>query len=269
MGCPPPSWSGSEVIQRLSVARERIASAAAETEPQKRLSMTVQVLSGGAAKGIVSALRARFAAETGSDVAGTFSAVGAMADKFLSGDACDVLILTEVLTEDLTRRGLLVAGSAAPVGTVRTGLAVPAGFAVPDVGTTTAFAAALRAAKAVYVPDPYRSTAGVHFLNVLKKIGIDGEVMPKLRAFPNGETAMRNLAEDRDDDTIGCTQMTEIKLTRGLTLIGPLPKEHDLATVYTAAVSARAANPEPASRLVALLTGSDTRALRAECGFEL
>jgi molybdate transport system substrate-binding protein len=47
-----------------------------------------------------------------------------------------------------------------------------------------------------------------------------------------------------------------------------LPKEFELATVYTAAVAARAASPEQARRLVALLSSTATRALRDRAGFE-
>jgi molybdate transport system substrate-binding protein len=231
--------------------------------------MSVHVLSGGAAKGIVTALRERFRDETGAAIEGTFSAVGAMRDKFVAGEPCDVLILTPPVIEDLDRRCLLRPGSIAPLGRVRTAVAVPAGFPSPDISTTAAFAAAMRAARGVYIPDPDLSTAGIYFMSVLRKTGLEAEVAPKLRAFPNGETAMAHLAEDREADTIGCTQMTEIKLTKGLTLIGPLPEDHDLATLYVVAISARAADPERAQKLVALLTGPQTSDMRRACGFEI
>ena len=231
--------------------------------------MTVHLLSGGAAKGIVTALRARFTAETGADIGGVFSAVGVMKDRYLAGEPCDVLILTEALIEGMTKQGLLLAGSSAPIGAVRTGVAVPTGFPVPAIASTAAFAAAMTAAETIYVPDPVRSTAGIHFVSMLQKLGLDRELGPRLRAFPNGETAMRQLAEEREDGAVGCTQMTEIKMTKGLTLVGPLPKEHDLSTVYVAAVSATAPKPDLARRLIALLTGAESRPMRAACGFEV
>ena len=55
---------------------------------------------------------------------------------------------------------------------------------------------------------------------------------PKLRMFPNGETARRTLAEEAPPNALGTTQMTEILYTRGLALVGTLPPEHDLSTVY-------------------------------------
>jgi molybdate transport system substrate-binding protein len=67
---------------------------------------------------------------------------------------------------------------------------------------------------------------------------------------------------------IGCTQFTEILNTPGAVLVGLLPKEFELATVYTAGVCARAALPDFALRLAALLGDDGTRSLRQRLGFE-
>jgi molybdate transport system substrate-binding protein len=134
--------------------------------------------------------------------------------------------------------------------------------------SSTAFATAMRAASEIYVPDPYNSTAGIHVLRVLKALGLEEEVSRKLRAFPNAETAMRILAEEAEPGSIGSTQMTEIKYTPRLTLVGPLPPEHDLSTICSAAVSAGATDPISAQALVSMLTGAESLALRGRSGFE-
>jgi molybdate transport system substrate-binding protein len=231
--------------------------------------VTIRVLSAGAAKGLVSDLEGAFTAKSGFGVDGFFNAVGAIKEKFLAGEGCDVLILTDTIIQDLTSQGLLLAGSAAPLGVVRTGIAVREESPDPDISTIAAFKASLKASKGIYVPDTQRSTAGIHFIKVLKEIGIDGDTAPNLRPFPNGETAMRNLADAVEENAIGCTQITEIKYTKGLKLIGPLPKEYELSTVYAAAVSSKSVNPEAALRLVELLAGKASQALRVRSGFEL
>jgi molybdate transport system substrate-binding protein len=230
--------------------------------------MNVRVLSAGAAKGLVTDLQAAFAAATGATVDGVFSAVGAIREKFVAGEPCDSLILTAKQLAELSAQGLLLTGTVAPIGTVRTAVAVPAGHPAPDIKTSAAFAVAMRAASAIYMPDPYNSTAGIHVLRVLKTLGLEEEVSGKVRAFPNGETAMRTLAEEAKAGSIGCTQATEIKYTSGLTPVGPLPAEHDLSTLYSAAVSARAIDPSLARTLVSMLTGANSLALRTRSGFE-
>jgi molybdate transport system substrate-binding protein len=229
--------------------------------------VAIRVLSAGAAKGLVADLEATFTAKSGFGIDGFFNAVGAIKEKFLAGEGCDVLILTDPIIQDLTGQGLLLAGSAAPLGIVRTGIAVREESPDPDISTIAEFRASLKASKGIYVPDTQRSTAGIHFIKVLKEICIDVE--PNLRPFPNGETAMRHLADSAEENAIGCTQITEIKYTKGLKLIGPLPKEYDLSTVYAAAVSSNSVNPDAALRLVELLTGKASQALRVRSGFEL
>ena len=49
-------------------------------------------------------------------------------------------------------------------------------------------------------------------------------------------TAMRELAAAKGARPIGCTQVTEILNTPGVTLVGPLPEGCALATIYTGAV---------------------------------
>jgi len=231
--------------------------------------MEVHILSGGAAKGVVAGLEREFAAKTGAGISGSYGAVGAMKEKLLAGEPCDVVILTAALIEELTAAGHLVAGSGAPLGRVRTGVAVRSGDPVPDVSTPEALAAALCAARGIYFPDPHRATAGIHFANVLRKLGIYDSVAPYLRPYPNGATAMAQMAQSTDPQLIGCTQVTEIRYTEGVTLVDVLPAEFELATVYSAAVCTNAANREAAQVLVDMLSGSASAELRSKGGFDI
>jgi molybdate transport system substrate-binding protein len=52
-----------------------------------------------------------------------------------------------------------------------------------------------------------------------------------------------------------------------VTLVGPLPKEFELATIYTAGVCTRATAPQQARELAVLLTGEDTCGARERAGF--
>lgn len=230
--------------------------------------MDLPILSAGAAKGLVTALQQAFSVDTGASIQGSFGAVGAMKEKLLAGEPCDVIILTAALIAELTQSGHVLAGSSAPLGRVRTGIAVRSGQPLPDISDRAALKASLLAAKGIYFPDPKLATAGIHFLNVLKQLGIYSDVEPNLRPFPNGATAMLNLAQTTEAQLIGCTQITEIKYTKGVTLVGLLPKEFELSTVYAVAVCSKAAHPEIARRFVELLSGRESEAMRAEGGFE-
>ncbi len=227
--------------------------------------MKLTILSGGAAQGLVSALAPQFKSETGAEIDGTFGAVGAMRDKLLAGAAADVLILTSSLIADLAKAGHVAAS--ADVGSVATGVAVRTGDPAPAIGDADALRAALRAADGIYFPDPKLATAGIHFAKVLEKLGIADEVAPRLRTFPNGATAMRALADAKGGRPIGCTQITEILNTQVATLVGHLPKDVALATVYTLGICTKAQSPDLARKLAALLTAETTRDLRRRLGF--
>lgn len=231
--------------------------------------MQVSVLSGGAAEGLLEALREEFQAATGYAIAGSFGAVGAMRERLLAGAPADVLILTSAMIYDLARQGLLDAATIKDIGLVRTALAAPSGDPAPKVDTPQALGRALNGATSLYFPDPQRATAGIHFAKVLSELGIGGPALAaKAQIHANGTAAMRALAQAGGGRALGCTQATEILSTPGVEMIGPLPAPFELATVYTIALSARAPAPGPARALASLLTAAGKHSLRARLGFE-
>jgi len=231
--------------------------------------MRVRLLSGGAAHSVVRALAEPFRTETGYDIDGTFSAVGAMKDKLLAGEPADLVILTRKLVDELVASGHVAPAPRADLGVVRTGVAVRAGDGLPDISGADALRGSLLAAQGIYFPDPKRATAGIHFAGVLAKLGIAVELADRLRTFPNGATAMRALAQAPEARPIGCTQITEIRSTPGVTLVGPLPTEFELATTYSVGLCVRATAPEAARRFAEMLAGEASRPIRANAGFEI
>ena len=227
----------------------------------------LNILSGGAAQGLVASLAPKFKALTGFDIAGEFGAVGAMAEKLRQGTPADILILTAKIVADLAAENLVVAGSMADIGVVETAIAVRRGDAEVAAGDAASLRAALLAADAIFVPDTRTSTAGIHVAKVLQQLGIAEAVAARLKIHPTGATAMRHLAQSTALRPIGCTQSTEIISTPGVVLSGPLPPGCELATLYTAAVTARAANPGQAKALIGLLTAADQHEQRERAGF--
>jgi molybdate transport system substrate-binding protein len=219
------------------------------------MTKTLKLLSGGAAHGLIEALRPSFEAATGCRIDGTFSAVGAMRDKLLAGETADVMILSRPLIEELAKSGHVLRSSIADVAKVATAIAVRAGDAPPDVTTAEALRAALARADEIHFPDPAQATAGIHFAQVIRKLGLWQEIESRLRPAPNGATAMRALAASKAGRPIGCTQETEIRATPGIVLVAPLPPGCDLTTIYTAAITTRSTMPEEAADFIARAAG--------------
>ena len=228
----------------------------------------MHVLSGGAAAAVVQGVQAQFEQSTGSRIEGTFSAVGMMRDKLLGGAPCDLIILTKPLIEQLIASGHVVPGSARSLGLVKTGVAVRSGSAHPSVKTRAELHAAMSAAQGIYFPDPDKATAGIHFMNVLKALGLNESLQSRFRVFPNGASAMAAMAQSQESGLIGCTQVTEINYTEGVDLIDVLPSEFELSTDYTLGICTASHNPAQAQLLSDLLSGRASEAVRRQGGFE-
>jgi molybdate transport system substrate-binding protein len=228
---------------------------------------SLNILSGGAAQGLVGSLAPAFRAQTGFDIAGEFGAVGAMADKLRQGTPADIVVLTAAIVAKLAEEKLVIASSIADVGLVETALAVRAGAPLVTARDASDLRECLLASDAIFVPDTKASTAGIHVAKVLAQLGIADEVAARLRIFPNGATAMRELANSDARRPLGCTQSTEIINTEGVMLSGALPPGCELATMYTAGVTTKAAHAPQAQGLIALLIGAGQREQRERAGF--
>jgi molybdate transport system substrate-binding protein len=227
----------------------------------------LNILSGGAAQGLVASLAPKFKALTGLGIEGEFGAVGAMADKLRQGMPADMVILTAKIIADLAEENLIARASISDIGLVETAIAVRARDPQVAVDDSAALRAAFLTADAIFIPDTKASTAGIHIATILQRLGIAGDVAARLKIFPNGATAMRHLAETDAVRPIGCTQSTEIISTKGVILSGSLPPGCELTTLYTAAVATRAADPSHARDLIDLLIGADQDKLRESAGF--
>jgi molybdate transport system substrate-binding protein len=226
----------------------------------------LNILSGGAAQGLVQRLASEFKALTGADISGDFGAVGAMAAKLRGGTPTDIVILTDALVKELAEQHL-VESEAFAIGLVETSVAVRSSDPAVAVKNEEDLRQALLTADEIYAPNMETSTAGIHVASVLVKLGISKDVAPRLRVSPNGATAMRHLAASGAKRAIGCTQSTEILNTPGVVLVGPLPQGYDLATTYTASVTSNASHAGLGRQLIGLLVDPHHRELREKLGF--
>ena len=229
---------------------------------------TLHFLCAGAAQGLLLALQPDFEAQHGLSLRGRFGAVGVLKEALLAGEPCDLMVSTDVMVDALVADGRLRADARAALGRVRTGVAVRSGQAPIDVSTPLALKAALLAADEIHFPDPLRATAGIHFANVLKQLDVFDALQPRFRTHANGATAMRAMAAHAGPRLIGCTQISEILFIDGVEVAGALPPQFELATVYTAALSSKAAQSDLAALLVAAMGSARSQALRSTCGFE-
>jgi hypothetical protein len=204
---------------------------------QGRLMVQVQVLSGGAAHGLVRALQ-QAARATRARHRGHLRRRRHHARQAAGRRALRPADPERALIQELERQGHVQPGSARPLGRVRTGVAVKAGERHPPSVRRRPGGAAVQPHRRSTCRTPSSPPRASMFQGAAQ-LGLEQQMAGRLREYPNGATAMRELAACNEPGLVGCTQMTEILDTPGVDWVGALPKEFELATVYTAAVCTR------------------------------
>jgi molybdate transport system substrate-binding protein len=209
----------------------------------------IKVLSAGAMRAMVTELGAEFTRETGHTLALTSGTVGQLRDKLLAGEAADVVVMSDTAIDQLIGQGHLVRGSRVDIARTGIGVAVREGAPKPDIATPDAFKQALLSAKSIAYVDPASgATSGIYFASLLQRLGIADAVKSKTVLRQGGGYVAEIVA--RGEAELAVHQISEIIPVKGATLVGPLPRELQKVTVYSAALPTRAATTEPAKAFV-------------------
>ncbi len=230
------------------------------------MTMSLRVLSAGAMRRIVSELAEAFHRETGHAVALTTGTVGALTERAIAGEPADVFVLTDAAIEALVRQGVILPGTRVDLARTAVGVGVRCGAPLPDVSTPEALRdTLLRATSLVYIDPAHGGTSGIHFADVLRRLGIADAVRDKALLWPGGSAAD---AVVRGQAELVVHQISEILAVEGVTLVGPLPAALQKTTTYAAGLSAGTTAPEPARGLIAYLARPALRPRLAAAGLD-
>jgi molybdate transport system substrate-binding protein len=225
----------------------------------------IKVLSAGAVRAIVTELAQVFEKDTGHKVTLAFGTVG-VTRKRLADEPADVVIMTDVAIDESSAQGAVVAGSRRDIARTGMGVGVREGAPKPDISTPEAFKQALLAARSLTYVDPAQgATSGIHFAGVLQKLGIADAVKAKTTLVPGGYPAE---LVARGEVEMVVHQISEIVPVKGVTLVGPLPKEVQKVTTYSAGIAKKAASPDAANAFVAFLTSPAMKPKFAASGLD-
>ena len=160
-----------------------------------------------------------------------FDTAGAAEKKFLADPNASFLITTQPRIEKAIATNLLTGGKA--IRLVDTAAGIASSQAVkPIIRNGEELRAALLAARKIAFSDPARgATVGLHFVKVIRDLGIEQEVMAKAVIARDGVETMKRILDESVD--IGITQMSEVVQADRTTLVGPFPNEFALVSNYT------------------------------------
>jgi molybdate transport system substrate-binding protein len=226
----------------------------------------LQVLSAGAMRSIVTELGAAYEKETGNTVKLTFSTVGVIKARLADGAPADAVIMTQEAMQEMAGQGAVVEGSWTAIGRTGIGVAVRDGAPKPNIATPEALKQALLATKSLTYVDPAQGgTSGIHFAGVLQRLGIADQVKSKTTLVPGGYPAE---LVAKGEVAMVVHQISEIIPVKGVTLVGPLPKDLQKITVYAAGVTVASASKPEAKAFVAFLARPGFKPKLAAAGLD-
>jgi molybdate transport system substrate-binding protein len=254
----------------LSVVAFAILSSVSSTA---RAQTEVTLIAPGGIRAPIEQLIPGFEKKTGFKVNATFGSGGGTKQQVVRGDVFDVPIVQPPYP-DVLASGNVVESTATPLASVAVGVAVKKGAPKPDISTTEAVKKMLLAAKSITCPDAATgAAAGVSINEMLKILGIDEQIEPKLKrargAGPGGAGggAAVSAMVGKGEVEIGMTFISEMN-DPGIDIVGPLPREVLPWTPLVGFVSTHAKNPEAAKALLQYLSSTEAAAVYKSLGMQ-
>jgi len=189
-------------------------------------------------------LAPQFEKATGHKVVMDFAVIAVLKRRIAAGEAFDVVIPGPELIDELVGQGKVAADTGAPFGKAGVGLGVRKGAPKPDISTPESLKRALLAAKAV--GHSKEGQSGVAFVEALKRLGIEAEMRPKLRAYDEKE---QPIALQNGEIDIAASGMGPVMEMPGVELLGGLPPELQRYVRFSIGVSSASKAPEAARDL--------------------
>jgi molybdate transport system substrate-binding protein len=215
------------------------------------------------------ALAPPFARASGHVIAEMHGPSGGLVRRFLAGEAADLILVDDKNIEALIAQGKVQPGRTDLTST-GIGIAVRKGTPHPDVSTPDAFKRALLAAKTIGHTDPKGGgLTAAPIMAAFQKLGIAEAVAAKIRLAAGGPNGRVSTLIASGEAEIGMQMVSELLSNPELDVIGMLPREFQLITVYSAGIAAGASEPEAAKALIRVLTGPDAAAVYKAKGLGL
>ena len=183
------------------------------------------------------------------------------AKRVRAGEAFDAVVLAAASIDQLVAEGHLLAGSRVDLFASGIEVAVPADASAPDLSSEAALRAAVLAASSIgYSTGP----SGVYLAQLFERWGIADQVQRKLvQAKPSVPVASLIAS---GEVALGFQQRSELMFQQGIRLLGALPSEIQLTTIFAGAVSATSARVDDARALLEALAAPDAGGIKQRNG---
>jgi molybdate transport system substrate-binding protein len=212
----------------------------------------LKVFSTIAVQGALEALVPQFEKDNGYRLDIAWNTAPVLVKRLQGGETADVLILNRVGMDTMAREKRVQPGSEVTLASSATALAVKAGAPRPDISTPEALKRTLLSVRAISYSDPAAGGAsGIYFAKLLERLGIAGEVNAKTKYPPAAGLCGDLLASGEVD--LAVQQKPELLQVAGIEILGLLPGDLHMVTVFVACVEASSAEPAAGKALIDFL----------------
>jgi molybdate transport system substrate-binding protein len=226
----------------------------------------IKVLASVALTSALNELAPQYERTTGNKLSLGYSLVADIRKRVLEGETADVIILSRPVMDELQKQGKFTPGSIADVAGIAVAVTAPRGAPTPDIGSPDALKRSLLAAKSIVYADPAKGgLSGVYFARVLERLEIADQMKPKTILVPGDQSAE---VVANGEAEIGVAQTSEIIPVAGAQLVGPLPGDLNLVTVFSAGLGAGTKAPDAATSYVKFITGPSAAAVLKARGMD-
>lgn len=180
-----------------------------------------------------------------------------------AGESFDGVVLAADVIDRLSGSGRVVAGSR--VDLVRSGVAVAvrSGGSRPDLSSGDAVKQAILDAPTVgYSTGP----SGVQLALLFERWGIAQAIKSKLVVAPPGVPVGSLVASG--EVALGFQQMSELMHLQGIEVVGSLPDDIQITTIFSAGVASTTSQPEAIRQLLAFLGSAEAAESKRQNGMD-
>jgi len=195
-----------------------------------------------------------FERANGHSIRASYAPSGALIPRFERGEPVDVFLTDAPAIDTLIKQGK-IAGGRIDLARTGIGIAVRKGAPKPDVSSAEALKRALLAAKTVGHAAPAGgSITAAHIQGVFQRLGIAAQVTPKVKLAAGGPNGRVSVLVSSGEAEIGLQQVSELLSNPEVEVIGMLPTDLQLTTLYSAGVTTSAREAGAAMALIKALT---------------
>ncbi|MEW6694212.1 MAG: substrate-binding domain-containing protein [Pseudomonadota bacterium] len=185
------------------------------------------------------------------------------AKRVAAGEVLDLVILAADAIDRLLADGHLLRGTRVDLVRSAVGVAVPAGAPAPDIGSAAALRAAVLAAGRIGIST---GPSGQALAQLFERWGIADQVRQRLVVPPPGVPVGTLLA--RGDIDLGFQQLSELIHVEGIRLLGTLPPDSAIVTVFAGAVARTSQHPAAARAVLDFMASPAATAAKRRQGME-